>query len=151
MSELYDPKHFINFENGMPVSYLGLENNVVDNNYQTEQDPPGPIGGRRMAALLARSGLSRSMSEYVPEEGEQKWYIHQLGDVNKCDQLENPPTVPKDKKLTAKKEGKEEDCTIYTGDEKQACTKRNQDATNQASHEIPENPGKVERPKTAFG
>ena len=39
MSELYDPKYFINFGNECQT-YLGLENNVVDNNYQTEQDPP---------------------------------------------------------------------------------------------------------------
>ena len=42
--------------------------------------------------FITRSGLSRSMSEYAGR-GRTKWYIHQLGDVNKCDQLENPPTV----------------------------------------------------------
>ena len=46
-------------------------------------------------------------------------------------------------------EGKEEDCIIYTGDEN-VCTKRNQDATNQAFTNM-ENPGKLKDLKQIFG
>ena len=58
---------------------------------------------------------------------------------------------PKDKSLSKTNEGDPEDCSLYTGAEKQACGKRNLQQTNREPPEIPANPGDVGQLETAFG
>ena len=161
ISEIYDPKYTMVFGDGTPVSYFTLVENVVDWDYQTEGSMPGPvmkdIKGKEREELIKKlknqkkQEIEAKKIELGIDDREQLWHIHQFGDVNKCGTLEAPPTLPKDESLTVKNNDGQEDCTIFTGKDKEDCNKRNLETTNQASHDIPENPGTVERPETAFG